>query len=56
MKGFPLKAPSDLLRDAISALQQNKNEIQANYPIKIDKETEEICKELKAIVGIERDK
>ena len=52
---FPLKAAPDLLRDAISALQQNKNEIQVNYPIKNHKEIEEICKELKAIVEIELD-
>ncbi len=53
---FPLKAPPDLMRDAIVALQQKKKEIQVNYPIKIDEETEEICKELKDNVGIELDK
>jgi len=53
---FPLKAPPDLLRDAISALNRNKKEIQVNYPIKVDKETEDICKKLKNTVGLELDK
>ncbi len=53
---FTLKAPPDLLRESISAIQQNKGEMEVNYPIKSDDELVDICKELKKISGIEIEK
>jgi len=53
---FPLKAPPDLLRESVLAIQQKKDEMEVNYPIKSNDEIEGICKELKNIAGIEIEK
>lgn len=53
---FPLKTPPDLLRESVLTIQQNKSEMEVNYPIKSDNEIEDICKELKNIGGLEIEK
>lgn len=50
---FPLKTPPDLLRESVLAIQQNKGEMEVNYPIKSDNEIEDICRELKNISGLD---
>lgn len=51
-----LKPFTDLLRDATLAIQQNKEEIEVNYPIKIDKDTEELCRQITSSEGKEFEK
>ena len=41
----PLKPFPILLRDATLAIERNENEIKVNMPIKIDEETERLCKD-----------
>lgn len=46
-----LKPFTDLLRDATLAIQENKDEIEVNYPIKIDKNTEDLCRQITSLAG-----
>ncbi len=51
-----LKPFTDLLRDATLAIQENKDEIEVNYPIKIDKDTEDLCRQITSSEGKEFEK
>lgn len=53
---FPLKPYTWLLREFVEAVEKGEEDIEVNYHIEINKFTEDVCKELKNIQGIELEK
>lgn len=53
---FALKPFTELLRDATLAIQENKDEIEVNYHIEIDKDTEDLCRQITSSAGKEFEK
>jgi hypothetical protein len=53
---FPLKPYPWLLRESVEAVEKEAEKIEVNYHIEINKFTEDVCKELKSIQGIELEK
>lgn len=53
---YPLKPYTWLLREFVEAVEKGEESIEVNYHIEINKFTEDVCKELKSIQGIELEK
>lgn len=53
---FPLKPYTWLLRESVEAVEKGIEEIEVNYPIEVNKYTEDLCRKITSNKGIELEK
>ncbi len=53
---FPLKPYTWLLKESVEAVEKGMEEIEVNYPIEVNKDTEDLCRKITSNKGIELEK